>query len=309
MSSLDIVIVNWNSGPYLRECLISILEADTSCLDNVFVVDNNSDDESLAGLPPSDLIKIKYKDSNLGFAKGCNYGASFSSADFILFLNPDTKLYKNNLQGSLDFMNINKDIGILGIQLLNDNREITKSCSRFCSLSRTAFHSLGITKFFPALGMPMEEWDHKESREVDQVIGAYFFMRNDLFKKLKGFDERFFLFYEEMDFAFRAKQLGWKSYFNSDLKSYHAGGGTTDSIKATRLFYSLKSRIQYSFKNFNKVSAVIALLMILTTEFCIRLVFLSLFKKSIQNFRETFEAYLSLISWLTMKVISKITFK
>ena len=199
-------------------------------------------------------------------------------------------------------MEENPRIGISGIQLLNEDQEVTKSCSRFCSLSRVIFHSLGIAYFFPRFGMPMNEWDHKDSREVQQVIGAYFFIRNELFKSLNGFDERFFLFYEEMDLSYRAHLKGWKSFFISNLQGLHVGGGTTDSIKSTRLFYSLKSSLQYSYKNFNKDSSFLAFIFTVFVEFLVRSIIFSLIKLSLSNLLDTLFAYLDLYRWFWTKL-------
>ena len=105
----------------------------------------------------------------------------------------------------------------------------------------------------------MTDFDHQSNRKVDQVIGAFFLVKRDLFLNLNGFDERFFVYYEEVDFALRAKSAGWNTYFYSESSIIHAGGGTSSQVKAERLFYSNRSRILYSFKHFEKYQAVLVL--------------------------------------------------
>jgi GT2 family glycosyltransferase len=101
----------------------------------------------------------------------------------------------------------------------------------------------------------MTTFDHQETRDVDHVAGAYFLIRRSLFEILGGFDERFFVYLEDLDFALRAKRLGWRSVFLAHARAYHKGGGVSDQVKAHRLFYSLRSRILYAFKHFNRAEA------------------------------------------------------
>ena len=96
----------------------------------------------------------------------------------------------------------------------------------------------------------MTDWDHTESRFVDQVIGAFMFMRGSIFKKAGYFDERFFVYFEELDFSKRLAELGGKSYYSTAIKAIHSENGTTMSVKGFRLFLYLKSRLQYAKKHF-----------------------------------------------------------
>jgi len=96
----------------------------------------------------------------------------------------------------------------------------------------------------------MTEWDHQASREVDQVMGAFFLVRRSVFEILGGFDERFFVYFEEVDLAVRARARGWRTFYLSEAQAYHKGGGTTHRIKSTSLFYSLRSRMLYAYKHF-----------------------------------------------------------
>jgi GT2 family glycosyltransferase len=136
----------------------------------------------------------------------------------------------------------------------------------------------------------MTDWDHRENREVDQVQGAFFLMRRKVFEELKGFDERFFMYYEDMDFAYRAKQAGWKSYYLADAQALHYGGGASYQEKAKRLYYVLNSRVLYVAKHFSTSAALCILLASLGIEFWMRLGW-SLIALSGQSFIETLRAY------------------
>lgn len=96
----------------------------------------------------------------------------------------------------------------------------------------------------------MQEWDHRDSRPVDQVMGAFFLMPRPLFEQLGGFDERFFLYFEDVDFAWRAQASGRPCHFLAEVTAFHKGGGTSEQVKPERIFYCLRSRIIYARKHF-----------------------------------------------------------
>jgi GT2 family glycosyltransferase len=136
----------------------------------------------------------------------------------------------------------------------------------------------------------MTDWDHRDSREVDQVTGAFYLVRRRVFEELKGFDERFFMYYEDLDFAYRAKSAGWKSYYLADAQAFHFGGGASYQIKAKRLYYVFNSRVLYVAKHYGAPSAIKILIACLMLEFWVRLGW-SLINLSTQNFVETIQAY------------------
>lgn len=262
MPSLDILIVNWNSGQLLRNCLQSFrrCERDDLTLSRVIIADNNSSDGSADNLDWSDIpITLIRNHENRGFAAACNMIAKNSRADYLLFLNPDTELYANSLNGPIQFLERpeNQDICICGIQLLNDLGKPSRSCARFPKPAHYFIQMFGLNKLFPGKfeSHLMDEWDHSESRVVDQVIGAFFLIRRTVFESLGGFDEGFFVYFEEADLSLRARRLGSRSYYLTSAQAYHKGGGTSDNVKAHRLFYSLSSRILYAYKHFSPWSA------------------------------------------------------
>ncbi len=252
---VDIIIVNWNSGNYLEKCIKSILESDNEMfLHKVFIIDNNSTDSSLKNIQSHEKIQIIYNNQNVGFAKACNQGFKCASADYVLLLNPDVTLFKNTISECVSFMDRRSEIDILGCQLLDEENGIAFSCSRFPSISGIFRDISGLSKIAPRVfkpGIIMSEWNHKESRFVDQVIGAFMFIRRSVFERIGFFDEQFFVYFEEVDFSKRLSEIGGKSFFNAEINAIHSGGGTTNSVKAFRLFLNLKSRLQYAKKHFN----------------------------------------------------------
>jgi hypothetical protein len=311
--SLDIIIVNWNSGEQLHDCLTSIADAcnDEFILARVCVVDNASEDDSLKNIESYKLpIQIVRNNANRGFAAACNQGAKESQADYLLFLNPDIRLYTDSLTRPLTFMQqpTASDAGIVGIQLIGDNGEIGRTCARFPTPGSFFSKMLGIDRIFPQ-HFPshfMLEWDHKESREVDQVMGAFFLVKRLVFESLHGFDERFFVYLEDLDFSVRAHQAGWRSYYSAEVSAYHKGGGTSSQVKSTRLFYFLRSRIIYSYKHFSWGAATGLALGTLLLEPVTRLAWATA-RRSVKEAVETTKGYLKL--WRSTPIILKEAWK
>ena len=252
----DIVIVNWNSGEFLNKCIMSIINIENfDIIGNIFVIDNHSSDNSLHILPEnSKLIVIKNKE-NRGFAAGCNQGFRLCKSEYILLLNPDAQLFSNTIFQCEAFLKNLPEIDILGCQLLNDEGRVSASCSRFPSPLGFFIDATGLSKLAPSIftpGIIMTDFNHKRSRFVDQVMGAFMFMRKSIFSKLGYFDEQFFVYFEEVDFSKRLAENKGKSFFSAEIKAIHSGEGTTNSVKAFRLFLSLQSRLKYAKKHFSQ---------------------------------------------------------
>lgn len=251
----DIVIVNWNSGSMLRECIESVINHRNG-VGRIVVVDNGSSDAS-ANLPDAlaSACDIVLANKNLGFAKACNLGASRCASPYVLFLNPDARLIEPSVARVIAFMESSEGAryGICGIKLLGRHGEVERHCANFTDASTYVGQALGVAGRFPRLFTPhfMRDFDHGHSRPVDQVIGAFFFVRRSLFDALGGFDERYFVYFEEVDFALRARKAGHDTYYLADVTAYHYGGGTSEKVKAKRLFYSLRSRLQYARQHFS----------------------------------------------------------
>jgi hypothetical protein len=272
--SLDIIIVNWNAGDQLRNCLRTISDAcrDTDIrLGQVCVVDNGSTDGSSDnivswGLPLTLVRNVR----NQGFAAACNQGAKGSCSEFLLFLNPDTRLMPDSLIGPLSMLAdpVHRRTGIAGIQLLDDMGNISRSCARFPAPSLFFYKMIGLDRFFPdrCFSHIMTDWDHRQTRIVDHVIGAFYLVRNKVFQELGGFDSRFFVYLEDLDFSLRAFQRGWQTCYFSEFKAYHKGGGSSEAVKDIRLFYALRSLMLYGFKHFLWIKALLLVLGVLFLE-------------------------------------------
>jgi GT2 family glycosyltransferase len=135
------------------------------------------------------------------------------------------------------------------------------------------------------------------SRVVDHVCGAFFLVRADLFDQLHGFDERFFLYFEDVDFSMRARKAGWHSWFAADLHGYHEGGASSRAIPAQRLFYSTRSRILLFAKHRTRSARFIHMLLTVTVEPLTRTAF-CLGRRDIGGIRDVYWAFSRLYLWL-----------
>jgi N-acetylglucosaminyl-diphospho-decaprenol L-rhamnosyltransferase len=302
LPSLDIVIVNWNSAHQLRECLDSIVSSDRDdfILAGAIVVDNASTDRSLDGLESLDLpLTIIRNSENKGFGVACNQGAAIRNSDYILFLNPDTRLFKEAIDKAVSFIKNSADekIGVVGIQLVDSQGKIQRNCARFPSPLNFWCSILGIDKVIKNrfTSYLMTEWNHETTQAVDHVIGAFYLIGSDIFRSVGGFDESFFVYFEDLDLSYRLNQQGFSSYYLADVRSFHKGGGTSESIKATRIFYSLRSRILYVYKHFNSIQATTILLASLLIEPVTRIIF-SVLRLSLSQAQETISAYIQLFT-------------
>ena len=308
LPSLDIILVNWNTGTLLRDCLKSTTQArgESFHLERVVIVDNNSADGSADGLESDSQqpVFVLHNDANRGFAAACNQGAASTQADYLLFLNPDTRVFPDSLWRPLEFLEQkeNTKFGICGVRHVDDSGAFSTSCARFPTLRIFFGQTTGLSRLFPRWfpSHLMLESECMDSREVDQIIGAFFLVRRTLFEALGGFDPRFFVYFEEVDFSLRALQAGFRSYYLASSKAYHKGGGSSQQAKAARLFYSLRSRLLYGFKHYSFLEAFTLAILTLTVEMAARLL-AALGSMSPSKLVETVQGYSALFVCLCTK--------
>ena len=260
--TLAVIIVNWNAGDQLRACLQALAGArqEGFHLAQVVVVDNASQDDSLADLPADRLpLRVIRNPDNRGFGGACNQGAAETRADYLLFLNPDTRIEADALDRALAHLEspAGATAGVCGARLLGDQGQTHRHCARQATAARMWAHLLGMDRLTPwTSGYLLRRWDHGHSRAVDHVMGAFYLIRRELFTTLGGFDPRFFVYLEDLDLSERVRRAGWRIDYCAEVRVYHKGGGTSEKIKARRLYYSLDSRLRYARKHFTPTGAM-----------------------------------------------------
>ncbi len=240
--AVDIVIVNWNAGALLRDCVAALDASAMAPRLNVTVVDNASTDGSADNCPIAGLrLSVIRNAENRGFAAACNQGAAAGHAPLLLFLNPDARVESHAIAQALDFLAepAQAATGIVGIRLVDRQGRTSRTCARRPTVAAMLLRTLFLDRIVPWAVPPhfMTEWDHLDTRPVDQVMGAFLMIRRDLFARAGGFDERFFVYYEDLDLCLRAIDHGHAVMHFAKASAVHDGGGTTSPVKDRRLFY------------------------------------------------------------------------
>jgi len=229
---LSIIIVNWNVRHYLERCLLSVIK-NTPDLDyEIIVVDNASarDDSKkfLADFKTDANVKIILNNQNLGFAKANNQGIKQARGKYILLLNPDTEIIeKGSLAKAVELMERNKDWGVLGCHLLGADKQTQLSVRSFPRLISQIMIFLKLHHFFPRAKALQDyflpHFNYKETSSVDQVMGAFLLTKKEVLSKIGMLDEKFYIWFEEVDFCKRTKNAGWKVVYSPEPTIVHYG--------------------------------------------------------------------------------------
>ncbi len=238
MHDLGIVIVNWNTRDLLKRCLQTVIasEGDFSC--RVVVVDNASDDDSAAmvgrDFPSVDLIENR---DNVGYPRGNNIGlrrlgyrgardVDEAAPRYALLLNPDTEVPPDALYQMIQFMDSRPDIGVAGPKLILKDGSLDLACRRgFPTPLVSFYHYSGLAKLFPRSRRfgryNMTFADEDQDLEVDSVVGAYMQVRKTAIERAGLLDEAFFMYGEDLDWAYRVKQAGYKVWYHPAVIIHH----------------------------------------------------------------------------------------
>jgi hypothetical protein len=230
MNILSVIIVSWNTRDQLCDCLDSIFCGRPDFELDVIVVDNASDDGSREMVrrefPRVRLIENK---ENAGFAAACNRGADSAAGRFLLFLNPDTLVQPGTLAGALAFMEGHPEAGIMGCRTLNPDGSLQASAFAFPTPLRAFAVVTGLNRFLKLSSFT----DHSVLSTPDYVQGSFLMIGKKLFDDCGRFDDRFFLYAEEVDLCLRVRAAGFKTYYFPGVAITHRGGGSSrDSLAA-----------------------------------------------------------------------------
>lgn len=236
---LSIIIVKYTCGEYLNRCL-----------------------ESIGKNPRWETIVVDNDRNNVGYAAGCNLGAKKAQGKYLLFLNPDTEVLKGALEKMIDYLESNKDVGILGPKLFNNKKMDlqTTSTGVLNPLSAILVFSF-LNKIFPKNLISrkyfLTDWDRNSIREVGAVSGAALMIRKDVFQKIGGFDDKFFMYFEEHDLCLRVRKTGMKIFYYPDARIIHYGGKSSQLLSNRNKKYLLKSRFCFFKKHYGLLPALL----------------------------------------------------
>ncbi|RJO59256.1 glycosyltransferase family 2 protein [Candidatus Parcubacteria bacterium] len=258
---LAVIIVSWRVKTQLRDCLESIYAlAEPQQPGEVFVVDNHSNDGTNEMLKADfRQVKLIANQENLGFAKANNHALAQTQKPFIFFLNPDTKVTEGAFARMLQVFERHERAGIVGPKLLNPDNSLQKSVRNLPTPLALVAIFLKMRFWwpnFPPLKKYLQiDFDYDREQSVGQVMGAAFLVRRKVFEEIGNLDEKFWIWFEEVDFCMRAKNADWETWYTPEAKIFHTGGESfsrQSSFRKQRQWFA--SVLKYSQKHFNYFS-------------------------------------------------------
>jgi len=236
---LTIQIVNYNSRENLQACLRSIRE-NISGQENLQIVVINNDEKRLEKFPDEFGVELIEKNENIGFGKAHNLGLQAAKGKYILFLNPDTKLFPSAAERLLSVFLADEKIGIAGPAHVGEN---DVSEENYFGLRRTPLSIIGskISRRKQSVS--------ENIFETDWVSGGAMMAKKELLLELGGFDENYFMYFEDVDLCLQAKQKGWKVVVHPEAKIFHKSGQSFSSSREKKKYY-YDSQAYYIKKNF-----------------------------------------------------------
>lgn len=257
---LSIIIVNYNSARVLKNCLQSIRETDITDSE-VILIDNNSSEESEQSnfaklVKEFEDLRLKFISlpENRGFGAANNEGAKIAQGKYLFILNPDTILRptKNPLQKIIAFMESHPKAGIAGPKLLTPSGTVQWwGCGFKTSLSMLVKYNLGL--------IPKKLWNSQQPIESYWVSGAALCVPKEIFERLRGFDENFFMYFEDEDIGWRVQEAGYKVYYLGDISITHLGGQSfkKEDVKPYKKKYFYESMVYFYKKHYGPPSSTI----------------------------------------------------
>jgi len=255
---ISIIIINYNSSEYTRECIESVLETTASNIDyEIIVVDNASEKEDFKTLRTyidklkNENIVLGRSRINTGFGGGNMHGVQLARGNYYLFLNNDTLLQKGTIKSCHDFMERTPDAAVCGPQIYNENGIKEVSFDHFTSFAREVFGRQFVETIF---SKPRRKKRHETPIAVDYVNGSFMLFRASDFNSVGGFDTNIFLYFEESDICYRLKKLGKKTFFIPNVSYIHYQGKSIDKTGMpiatkielkTSMFYVIRKNYGY----------------------------------------------------------------
>lgn len=254
---LSVIILNYNVRYFLEHCLKSVQKALQNIDAEIIVVDNNSPDDScqmVKNLFP-EVILIENKE-NLGFPKGNNIGVQQANGMYICILNPDTVVAEDTFEKLLEFAQQKSDLGIIGCKLIDGTGNFLPESKRGIPTPWVAFSkTFGLYKLFPSIKRFQKYYaqhlDENTTGQVDILVGAFMFLRKETYMQLGGFDERYFMYGEDIDLSYAALKLNLKNYYYASTTVIHYKGESTVKDEKYRQRFQEGMELFYS-KHMNK---------------------------------------------------------
>ena len=299
MKDITVVIVNWNTRDLLRNCLNSVYETIKDINYEVIVVDNASTDGSVHMLRDEfPAVEVIENEENRGFGAANNQAFAVMTGCYALLLNSDTALTQDAVRELFLFMEDHPDASLACGQLLNEDGSRQNSIANFPTLL-TMMSNMSLLEYLFPRRFPSKRYVHKDPVEIESAIGACVLVRREAMDAVGLFDERYFFFFEETDWAYRMRLAGWKIYHVPSALIYHLQGKSVGtSIRSRIEFY--RSRYQF-FRKYRGTVYVYTIYGVIMIRLAINWLFtflenvLTVFLK--KDLRSKWKVYMQLIHW------------
>jgi GT2 family glycosyltransferase len=254
MPKLSVIIVNYNGGALVRECLEHLWPQLTP-EHEVFVVDNNSSDGSAGALAANfGALRVISNRSNVGYARANNQAIAHATGSYILLLNPDTHLGPGAIANAVNYLERNRDVSILGAKVLRPDGRLDPPARRsFKTPATYLYKAIGLWRLFPhhrRFGRYYLSYlDENQVADVDSVVGAFLMIRRTVVERIGPLDERFFMYCEDEDWCWRAKQAGGRVVYHPGVVVHHVKGASTSRHWLRMAFHFHRSLWLFHRKN------------------------------------------------------------
>lgn len=266
MLDLAIVIVNYNVANLLRRCLQSVYASEGEFTFAVCVVDNNSADNSVAMVEEEfPQVTLIANEENAGYPAANNQGLralgveSETPPRYALLLNPDTEVPRDAFARLLAYLDANRDVGVVGPKLVLPDGSLDLACRRgFDSMSALVYRMIGFSRLFPRsprfARYNMTFLDEDQLAEVDSVVGAFMLVRQEAIADVGLMDERFWMYGEDLDWAKRMKDVGWRVVYNPAVTVLHVKRASSrQNPRAQVEFY--RAMLIFYYKHYRRTTA------------------------------------------------------
>lgn len=262
---LSVVILNYNVRYFLELCLRSVEAAIKNIDAEIIVVDNNSSDDSCAMVKElfSDAKLIENKE-NYGFSKGNNIGVSYAKGEYLCILNPDTVVAEDTFIKAIGFAENQINLGIVGCQLIDGRGNFLPESKRHIPTPKVALKKLiGNSKSYYTNSL-----QPNDIGKTEVLVGAFMFLKRDVYNEVNGFDEDYFMYGEDIDLSYKVLKAGYSNYYFGETSVIHYKGESTlkDKVYAKRFYGAMEIFYKKHFKKNILISALVKIVLSLASK-------------------------------------------
>lgn len=262
---LSVVILNYNVRYFLELCLRSVEAAIKGIDAEIIVVDNNSSDDSCAMVKLQFLdVKLIENKKNHGFSKGNNIGVALARGEYLCILNPDTVVAEDTFTKALNFAENQTNIGIVGCQLIDGRGNFLPESKRHIPTPKVALQKLtGNSKNYYTNNLKPDDIG-----KTEVLVGAFMFLKRDVYNAVGGFDEDYFMYGEDIDLSYKVLKAGYSNYYFGETSVIHYKGESTfkDKVYAKRFYGAIEIFYEKHFKKNILISALVKTVLTLASK-------------------------------------------